>query len=93
MPCNPNFNAPFFIRNLMKPASLTLQIHLIGTESLITRTFKVSANTTIHDLHHIIQVVMSWTNQFNSGEDVMPDTRLVKDELGPVTDVKGVMET
>jgi hypothetical protein len=48
-------------------------------------------------LHHIIQLVMGWTNshlyQFNVGEEVIADTRLVDDELGPVLDVKGVMVT
>jgi hypothetical protein len=28
---------------------LTLKIHLIGTEPLVTRTFKVSAKTTMYD--------------------------------------------
>jgi hypothetical protein len=77
--------------------TLTLCIHLVGTEPLVTRTFKVSAKTTMYELHHIIQVVMGWTNshlyQFNVGEEVIADTRLVDDELGPVTDAKGVMVT
>jgi hypothetical protein len=77
--------------------TLTFHLHLIGTESLVTRIFKVSAKTTMYELHHIIQVVMGWTNshlyQFNVGEQVIADTRLVDDELGPVTDVKGVMVT
>jgi hypothetical protein len=76
---------------------LTFRIHLIGTEPLVTRTFKVSAQTTIYELHHIIQLVMGWTNshlyQFNVGEEVIADTRLVDDELGPVTDVKGIIVT
>jgi hypothetical protein len=75
--------------------TLTFRIHLIGTEPLVTRTFKVSAKTTMYELHHIIQVVMGWTNshlyQFNVEGQVIADTRLVYDELGPVTDVKGVM--
>ena len=77
--------------------TLSFRIHLFGTEPLVTRTFKVSAKTTMYELHHIIQVVMGWTNshlyQFNVGEEVIADTRLVDDELGPVTDVKGVMVT
>jgi hypothetical protein len=77
--------------------TLTFHLHLIGTEPLVTRTFKVLAKTTMYELHHIIQVVMGWTNshfyQFNVGEQVIADTRLVDDELGPVTDVKGVMVT
>ena len=76
---------------------LTFHLHLISTEPLVTRTFKVSAKTTMYELHHIIQVVMGWANshlyQFNVGEQVIADTRLVDDELGPVTDVKGVMVT
>jgi hypothetical protein len=77
--------------------TLTFHLHLIGTEPLVTRTFKVSAKTTMYELHHIIQVVMGWTNshlyQLNVGEEVIADTRLVDDELGPVTDVKVVMVT
>jgi len=77
--------------------TLTFRIHLIGTEPLVTRTFKVSAQTTMYELHHIIQVGMGWTNshlyQFNVGEEVIADTRLVDDELGAVTDVKGVLVT
>jgi hypothetical protein len=46
----------------------------------------------MYELHHIIQVVMGWTNShlfpFNVGEQVIADTRLMDDELGPVTDVK-----
>jgi hypothetical protein len=49
----------------------------------------------MYELHYIIQVVMGWTNshlyQFNLGEEVIADTRMVDDELGPVTDVKGLM--
>jgi hypothetical protein len=75
---------------------LTFRIHLIGTEPLVTRTFKVSPETTMYELHHIIQVVMGWTNshlyQYNVEEEVISDTRMV-DDLGPVTDVKGVMVT
>ncbi len=77
--------------------TLIFCIHLIGTEPLVTRTFKVSAQTTMYELHHIIQVVMGWTNshlyQFNVEEEVISDTRMVDDDLGPVTDVKGVMVT
>ena len=56
----------------MRPTSLTFQIPLVGTEPLITRTFKVSAKTTMYELHHIIQVVIGWTNsyefRFNMGK-------------------------
>jgi hypothetical protein len=70
---------------------------IIGTEPLVTRTFKVSAKTSMYELQSIIQVVMGWNNAhlipFNVGEEVIADTRMVDDELGPVTDVKGVMVT
>ncbi len=72
-------------------------VRIIGTEPLVTLTFKVSAKTTMYELHPIIQLVMGWTNshlyQFNVGEEVIADIRMVDDELGPVTDVKGVMVT
>lgn len=49
------------------------------------------------ELHHIIQVVMGWINshlyQFNVEEEVIADTRLADDELGPVTDAKGLLVT
>jgi hypothetical protein len=45
----------------------------------------------MYELHHIIQAVMGWTNshlyQFNMGVQVIADTRLMDDDLGPVTDV------
>ncbi len=77
--------------------ALTFHMQLVGTEPLVHRAFKGSAQTTMYELHHIIQAVMGWTNshlyQFNMGEQVIADTRLVDDDLGPVTDVKGVMVT
>jgi hypothetical protein len=77
--------------------SLTFKIELDDTDPKVTRSFKVSPNTTMYELHHIIQIVMGWTNshiyQFNVGKQVIADTRLVDDELGPVTDVKGVTLT
>ena len=40
---------------------------------------------------------MGWTNshlyQFNVGEDVIADDRMIGDDFGPVTDAKGVMVT
>jgi hypothetical protein len=75
--------------------SLTFKIELDDTDPKVTRSFKVSPNTTMYELHHTIQIVMGWTNshiyQFTVGKQVIADTRLVDDELGPVTDVKGVM--
>lgn len=77
--------------------SLTFKIELDHTDPKVNRTFKVSPNTTMYELHHVIQIVMGWTNshiyQFNVGKQVIADTRLVDDELGPLTDVKGVMLT
>ena len=73
----------------------TFHIKLIGTEPLVTRTFKVSSESSMHILHHIIQIVMGWKNyhlyQFEVGELVIADKRLWdEDEMGPITDVKVV---
>ena len=73
----------------------TFHLKLIGTEPLVTRTFKVSAESSIYILHHIIQVVMGWKNyhlyQFEVGDLVIADKRLWdEEEMGPITDVKDV---
>jgi hypothetical protein len=77
--------------------SLTFKIELEHTDPKVTRSFKVSPLISMYEMHHIIQIVMGWTNshlyQFNVGEQVIADIRLVDDELGPVTDVKDVMVT
>ena len=75
--------------------TLTFQIKLIGTEPLVTRTFKVSSESSMYVLHHIIQVVMGWKNyhlyQFEVGAMVIADKRLWDEvEMGPITDVKEV---
>jgi hypothetical protein len=75
--------------------TLTFHLKLIGTEPLVTRTFKVSSGSSMYVLHHIIQVVMGWKNyhlyQFEVGELVIADKRLWdEDEMGPITDVKEV---
>ena len=75
--------------------TLTFQIKLIGTDPLVTRTFKVSSESSMYVLHHIIQVVMGWKNyhlyQFEVGELVIADKRLWdEEEMGPITDVKEV---
>ena len=75
--------------------TLTFHLKLIGTEPLVTRTFKVSSESSMYVLHHIIQVVMGWNNyhlyQFEFGELVIGDKRLWdEDEIGPITDVKEV---
>jgi hypothetical protein len=73
--------------------TLTFHLKLIGTEQLVTRTFKVSSESSMYVLHHIIQVVMGWKNyhlyQFEVGDLVIADKRLwEEDEMGPITDVK-----
>jgi hypothetical protein len=75
--------------------TLTFHLKLIGTEPLVTRTFKVSSESSMYVLHHIIQVVMGWKNyhlyQFEVGELVIADKRLWdEEEMGPITDVKEV---
>ena len=73
----------------------TFHIKLIGTDPMVTRTFKVSSESSMYVLHHIIQVVMGWKNyhlyQFEVGELVIADKRLWdEEEMGPITDVKDV---
>ncbi len=72
---------------------LTFHIKLVGTDPLVTRTFKVSSEITMYELHHTIQVVMGWKNyhlyQFKVGDLVIADKRLWdEEEMGPITDVK-----
>jgi len=75
--------------------TLTFYLKLIGTNPLVTRTFKVSSESSMYVLNHIIQVVMGWKNfhlyQFEVGAMVIADKRLwEEDGMGPVTDVKDV---
>ena len=75
---------------------LTFHIKLVGTDPLVTRTFKVSSEITMYELHHTIQVVMGWKNyhlyQFTILDTIVADSRLWdQDEMGPITDVKEVL--
>ena len=75
--------------------TLTFYLKLIGTDPLVTRTFKVTSESSMYVLHHIIQVVKGWQNyhlyQFEVGDLVIADKRLwEEDGMGPVTDVKDV---
>jgi hypothetical protein len=74
---------------------LTFHIKLVGTDPLVTRTFKVSSEITMYELHHTIQIVMGWKNyhlyQFEVGNAVIADSRLWDEyEMEPITDVKEV---
>ena len=71
---------------------LTFHIKLVGTDPLVTRTFKVSSELTMYELHHTIQVVLGWKNyhlyQFDVGDTVIANSRLWdEDDMGPLTDV------
>ena len=75
--------------------TLTFHLKLIGTDPLVTRTFKVSSEITMYELHHTIQVVMGCKNyhlyQFEIGDTIIADSRLWdQDEMRPITDVKEV---
>jgi hypothetical protein len=59
--------------------ALTFTIKLVGTAPLVTRTFKVSSEITMYELHHSIQVVMGWQNYFypfTIGDRTNEDQRL-----------------
>jgi Plasmid pRiA4b ORF-3-like protein len=39
-----------------------LKIFILGISPMIWRRFKVHGNSTITDLHYIVQIVMGWTD-------------------------------
>jgi Plasmid pRiA4b ORF-3-like protein len=39
-----------------------LKIFILGISPMIWRRFKVHSNSTIADLHYIVQIVMGWTD-------------------------------
>lgn len=73
----------------------TFKIDLINTEPLMSRTIKVSSETTLYLMHHIIQTVMGWGNrhlyEFYINNLRFADSRLVDEEYGDVIDVKTVL--
>jgi hypothetical protein len=62
---------------------------------MVTRTFRVSSESSLYLLHQIIQVVMGWRNthlyEFSIDTLRFMDTRLVDEDFEDVTDVKSVM--
>ena len=71
----------------------TFRITLMGSNPEVTRTFKMSADGSLYELHHILQVVMGWKNyhlyQFEMGKSLFADSRMWdEDEMDPITDVK-----
>ena len=71
--------------------ALTFYLQLVGTHPLVTRTFKLSLDITMYELHHTIQVVMGWQNyhlyQFTIGDQKFEDYRLMDGETHHVTNV------
>ena len=61
----------------------------------MSRTIKVSSETTLYLMHHIIQTVMGWENrhlyEFYINNLRFADSRLVDEEYGDVIDVKTVL--
>jgi hypothetical protein len=57
----PQLQLSLYYSKLDETSISPFQIHLIGTEPLVTRTFKSSSKTTMYELHNIIQVVIFWT--------------------------------
>ena len=72
----------------------TFKIDLINTEPLVSRTIKVSSETSLYLMHHIIQAAMGWENrhlyEFSINNLRFADSRLVDEDFGYVTDVKSV---
>jgi hypothetical protein len=75
--------------------SLTFKIELEHPDPKITRSFTVSPLISMYEMDHIIQIVMGWTNshiyQFKHVENIIADTLLIDDQLGPVIGVKDVI--
>lgn len=73
----------------------TFKIDLINTEPLVSRTIKVSSETTLYLMHHIIQTVMGWENrhlyEFTINALRFADSRLMDEDFGDFTDVKDIM--
>lgn len=73
----------------------TFKIDLINTEPLVSRTIKVSSETSLYLMHHIIQTVMGWENrhlyEFTINNIRFTDSRLVDEDFGDITDVKTVL--
>lgn len=73
----------------------TFKIDLINTEPLVSRMIKVSSETTLYLMHHIIQTVMGWENrhlyEFTIDNLRFADSRLVDEDYGDITDVKTVL--
>lgn len=71
------------------------KIDLINTEPLVSRTIKVSSETTLYLMHHMIQTVMGWENrhlyEFTINTLRFADSRLVDEDYGDVTDVKTII--
>jgi hypothetical protein len=64
--------------------SLQIRVSLMGSEPLIWRRVRLSGETTLEELHYVIQVVMDWENYhmhrfvasdrvYGVDEDFMPD--------------------
>jgi len=73
----------------------TFKIDLINTEPLVSRTIKVSSETTLYLMHHIIQTVMGWENshlyEFSINNLRFADSILLDEDFGDITDVKTVL--
>lgn len=73
----------------------TFKIDLINTKPLVSRTIKVSSETTLYLMHNIIQTVMGWGNrhwyEFSINNLRFADSRLMDEDFGDMTDVKTVL--
>jgi hypothetical protein len=81
----------------MNTTTLTFRIQLIGTEPWLLELSRYQQKPRC--MSHTTSFKWLWdgTNshlyQFNVGEEVIADTQLVDDKLGPVMDVKGILVT
>ena len=78
-----------------KMPTYTFKLDLIKTSPLVTRTFKVSSESSFYLLHHIIQEVMGWKNyhlyEFKVDGNTIADKSIVEEDLSPISEAKEVM--
>lgn len=73
----------------------TLKIDLIDMDPVVSRTIKVSSETSLFLLHHIIQTVMGWQNrhlyEFYINHLRFTDSRQLDEDFRDFTDAKESM--
>ncbi|MBL4865370.1 MAG: hypothetical protein JKY67_03230 [Pseudomonadales bacterium] len=51
----------------------SIKVALRGISPMIWRRLEINSNTTLADLHHIIQIAMNWDNAFRGPLEETPN--------------------